>query len=229
MPIISFVNPKGGAGKTTCALILATELAQQGASVIIVDADPESWIVQWFEKSEGLENISVVRDTNEETILDTIEAASGKAQFVIVDLEGTASMLAVTAITMTDHIIIPIRGSFMDGKSAGKAIGMIKNTEKMVRREIPYTLVFNSVSAAIQTRAHRNIAEQLSNAKLPVLDVSIVERAAYRDMPDYGGTLYSMDPKRVRNLDKAQANANSYMKAVLARIKDTATAAGKAA
>jgi chromosome partitioning protein len=43
MPVISFANPKGGAGKTTTALILATELADSGASVSIIDADPERW------------------------------------------------------------------------------------------------------------------------------------------------------------------------------------------
>jgi chromosome partitioning protein len=47
MPIISFANPKGGAGKTTSALLLACELAEKGASIIIVDADPERWISQW--------------------------------------------------------------------------------------------------------------------------------------------------------------------------------------
>ena len=37
MPIISFANPKGGAGKTTSALLLAGELAQKGARVVIVE------------------------------------------------------------------------------------------------------------------------------------------------------------------------------------------------
>ncbi len=41
MPVISFANPKGGAGKTTSALLLATELAARGAAVTIIDADPE--------------------------------------------------------------------------------------------------------------------------------------------------------------------------------------------
>ncbi|MEM7239744.1 MAG: AAA family ATPase, partial [Pseudomonadota bacterium] len=36
MPVISFANPKGGAGKTTTALLLATELAAEGATVTIV-------------------------------------------------------------------------------------------------------------------------------------------------------------------------------------------------
>ena len=43
MPTISFANPKGGAGKTTSALLLATELAGRGAEVVVIDADPERW------------------------------------------------------------------------------------------------------------------------------------------------------------------------------------------
>ena len=39
MPVISFANPKGGAGKTTTALVLATQLASRGAQVLIIDAD----------------------------------------------------------------------------------------------------------------------------------------------------------------------------------------------
>ena len=47
MPIISFANPKGGAGKTTSALLLAGELAGKGSRVVLIDADPERWISQW--------------------------------------------------------------------------------------------------------------------------------------------------------------------------------------
>ncbi len=46
MPVISFANPNGGAGKTTFALILATQLSENGASETIIDADPERWISQ---------------------------------------------------------------------------------------------------------------------------------------------------------------------------------------
>ncbi|MCY3874936.1 MAG: AAA family ATPase [Rhodobacteraceae bacterium] len=46
MPVISFANPNGGAGKTTFALVLATQLSENGASVTIIDADPERWISQ---------------------------------------------------------------------------------------------------------------------------------------------------------------------------------------
>lgn len=47
MPVIAFSSPKGGAGKTTAATLLATVLAQRGASVAVIDADPNKNVVDW--------------------------------------------------------------------------------------------------------------------------------------------------------------------------------------
>ena len=75
MPVISFANPKGGAGKTTTALLLATELAEKGAHVTIIDADPEKWISGWGALDGKPANIEIVRDVSEDSIVDLIEAA----------------------------------------------------------------------------------------------------------------------------------------------------------
>ena len=47
MPVITFSSPKGGAGKTTAACILASMLAEQGATVTIIDADPNQFVQEW--------------------------------------------------------------------------------------------------------------------------------------------------------------------------------------
>jgi chromosome partitioning protein len=41
MTIIALANSKGGVGKSTLCLLIASELADNGASVLIVDADPQ--------------------------------------------------------------------------------------------------------------------------------------------------------------------------------------------
>lgn len=219
MPVISFANPKGGAGKTTTALLLATELAEKGAHVTIIDADPEKWISGWGALEGKPSNIDIVRDVSEDSIVDLIEGASSRSQFVIVDLEGTASLMVANAIGMSDLVLIPIQGSSMDAKGGAKTIRLIRNQERMARRSIPHSVVLTRTSAAVTSRALRNVQEQLTSGGIDVLETAIVERAAFRDLFDYGGGLAALDPSLVSNIDKAQANARAFAGEVLAKLK----------
>jgi chromosome partitioning protein len=47
MPTIVFASPKGGVGKSTAAVLLATELAGHGAAVTVIDAEPNKPLSQW--------------------------------------------------------------------------------------------------------------------------------------------------------------------------------------
>jgi chromosome partitioning protein len=71
----------------------------------------------------------------------------------------------------------------------------------------------------------RNVQRQLAQAQIDVFQTHIVERAAYRDIFDFGGTLQGLDPKQVSNLDKAIQNAREFTGEVLARLRDAETSA----
>ena len=228
MSVISFANPKGGAGKTTTALVLATELAARGAQVSIVDADPEKWISQWAALPGKPNNIDVHSDVTEDSIVDQIESAAGRAQFVIVDLEGTASLMVANAIGMSDLVIIPVQGSSMDARGGAKTIRLIRNQERMARRSIPHAVVLTRTSAAVTSRALRNVQEQLANGGIDVFQTAIVERAAFRDLFDYGGGIADLDPGSVSNIEKARKNAQSFAGEVLAKLRSAQTQQGRA-
>lgn len=219
MPVIAFANPKGGAGKTTTALLLATELAAKGAAVTVIDADPERWISQWAKLPGKPDGITIVADVTEESVVDAIEQAEEGAQFVIVDLEGTASLMVSNAIGMADLVVIPIQGSSMDAKGGAKMLRLIRNQEKMSRRKIAHAVVLTRTGAAITSRALRNVAEQLRAGGIDIFATPIVERAAYRDLFDYGGTLSGLDGAQVSNLEKAIQNAREFAGEVVARLK----------
>lgn len=219
MPVISFANPKGGAGKTTTALLLASELSSKGAKVAIIDADPEKWISQWGALPGKPNNIEIVSEVTEDSIVDLIEDAATRAQFVVVDLEGTASLMVANAIGMSDLVVIPTQGSSMDAKGGAKTIRLIRNQERMARRAIPHAVVLTRTSAAVTSRALRNVQEQLVQAGIEVFATSIVERAAFRDLFDYGGALADLDPAQVSNVEKARINAQGFAGEVLARLR----------
>lgn len=223
MPIVSFANPKGGSGKTTSALLLAGELAQKGR-IAVIDADPERWISQWGRLPGKPDSIEILGDATEDTIVDRIETAAGDARFVIVDLEGTASLMVASAIGMSDLVVIPTQGASMDAKGAAKTIRLIRNQERLTRRAIPYGVLLTRTGAAVATRSLRNVREQLGKAGIDVFATSIVERAAYRDIFDYGGVLADLGAE-VSNLGKARENARAFAGEVIARLRESSSAA----
>ena len=222
MATIAFANPKGGDGKTTAALLLASELAVRGAAVTIIDADPEKWISQWGALDGKPQNIQILSNVSEDTIVDQIEESSRDSQFVIVDLEGTASLMVASAIGMADLVIIPTQGSAMDAKGGAKTIRLIRNQERMSRRNIAHSVLLTRTSAAVTSRSMRNVQEQLSLNGVDVFMTTIVERAAYRDIFDFGGTLATLDSKVVSNLEKARDNAREFAGEVLSKLKQIA-------
>ncbi|MGR8932479.1 MAG: AAA family ATPase [Gammaproteobacteria bacterium] len=218
MPVISFVSPKGGAGKSTSALLLATELAQKGAGVTIIDADPLGWITDWAGKPDKPECLEIMSKPSEETIIDQIEDAQARSQFVIVDLEGTANMLVAFAISQSDLVVIPTQPSHMDGRGAAQAIKLIKQQEKAMRRPISFAVLFTRVKAAIRTRTQGDIEKQLQTADIPVFQTQLLEREAYRLLFSYGGTLETL-PASTYKLNDAVINARVFSGEVLAMIK----------
>lgn len=219
MPVIAFANPKGGAGKTTAALLLASTLASRGARIALIDADPERWITQWAHLGGHPENLEVISEVTEDSILDQIEAASARAQFVIVDLEGTASLMVANAVGMSDLVVIPSQGGSMDARGAAKIIRLVRNQERMTRRPIPHAVLMTRTSAAVTSRALRNVQQQLEKARIPIFRTPIVERAAYRDIFDYGGLLSDLPVNKVSNLGRAVENAEAFTGEVLGWLK----------
>ncbi len=223
MPVITFANPKGGAGKTTAALLLAIELAGQGKRVAILDADPEQWISQWAALPGKPESIRIVKGANEEALAAQIEVEHARADAVIVDLAGTAGRVVARAIGASDLVVIPTQGAAMDAKGGAKAVRLVRHQERMTRRTIPYAILLTRTNAAVTSRAMRRVQDYLATAGIPVFETTIVERAAYRDLFDIGGTLAGLDPAQVSNLDKAQANARAFAAEAMGRLETPAS------
>ncbi|EPX75650.1 AAA family ATPase [Salipiger mucosus] len=219
MPVISFANSKGGSGKTTSALLLASALAETRPTTII-DADPRHPITTWAEKTGRPETLSVVTNTSEKTILDEIEEAAGRDPFVIIDLEGTASRLMSYAISQSDLVIVPLKEQQQDAQAALDVIQEIHRDMKALRRRIPYSVLFTQSRAAVKSRTARHISAQFrNNDQIDTFDTEIHERDAFAAMFSMGGTVAGMDPKQVNGIDKALANIEAFRAEVVAKLR----------
>ena len=76
MPVIVLASPKGGFGKSTTALVLGTTLAERGAKVTLIDADPNQPIVGWAGLPGCPSTLEVLSCTSEKEIIGTIKRAT---------------------------------------------------------------------------------------------------------------------------------------------------------
>lgn len=219
MPTIVFASPKGGAGKSTSAVILASELARKGAAVTVIDADPNRPVSAWARRPGKPATLEVVADVTEETVIDAIEEAAARVPFVIVDLEGTASMTVAYAISRADLVIIPSQGSQLDAAEAAKAVKLIRQQERAFARRIPHAVLFTRTSAAIRPRTLQHIRAEFEAHGVPALETQMHEREAYRAVFSFGGTVDNLTAGQVGGLDGAVRNARALAAEVVALLR----------
>jgi chromosome partitioning protein len=219
MPVIAFSSPKGGAGKTTAATILATVLAERGASVAVIDADPNKNVVDWSHLPGKPASLSVTGEVGEETIVDAIEDAAGRAAFVIVDLEGAANLLVSYAISLADFVVIPVQGSQLDAKQAARQMKLIASQSRISGRSIPFAVLMTRVSPAIQPKTQRHIEARFHELAVPVLETRLYDREAFRAIFSFGGSVAGLADKGVSNLKAAIGNADEFAAEIIETLR----------
>lgn len=226
MPTIVFVSPKGGAGKTTAALLLATQLAER-YDVTVIDADPNRPLKAWSAGGHAPTRLTVESDVDEDNIIERIEAAAERTPIVIVDLEGTAAKIVVLAVSQADLAIIPVQGSQLDAEQASRAIKVVKQREKMTGRALPYAVLLTRTNPVIRTRTMAHIQKGLIEAGIPVMETELHDREAFRAVFSFRQPLQNLNPNEVANLDKAQANVEEFALEVIQGLAATTPNASK--
>lgn len=224
MAVIAFANSKGGSGKSTSALILACELSE-AASVTVIDADPRRPLMSWSRLAAppNAARFQVIDSGGERSIQDEIDRAAAAAQFVLVDLEGTASRLAGFAMAEADMVIIPTQEQHQDAQAALDTLAEVRREGRAIRREIPAALLLTRTKAAVKSRTARHVGNELRSIDgLRVFRTEIVERDAYAALFSAGGGLRQLNAKTVNGIDRAIENAISFAHETIEILKETA-------
>ena len=223
MPAISVANPKGGAGKTTLTFVLAGELARSGASVAVIDADPNAVIANWGRKRTARNTslpFEIIASPKESELVKVIDRYTESHDFVLIDLEGTASRMTSRALARSHLVLIPFNLSPIDAELAANAVALIQEEAEALGRTIPFRLVRSRDNAAMETKTAKRIRAAINEAELPLLSVGLVERAAYRDIFDFSATLEELDESKTSGLVGARRNALDVARAVVEAVQE---------
>jgi chromosome partitioning protein len=214
MPVITFANTKGGAGKTTAAALVALELARRGHGVTVIDSDPQHWLSQWLESARPAGNIDIVSHVTPAS-LECLVAGMRPDDYFIIDLAGDRNQITAAALAYSNHVLIPVQGAGMDGKGAAKILDILNELNRQTGYAIPHSILLSRVNPLVTTHSLLTVKGMLAQRGVNVLPVPLIERAAYREMFEAGVGLRDLDAKKISNLDKAFANAESLCDAVL--------------
>ena len=213
MQVIVFASSKGGVGKTTSALTLASVLAHHGARTTLIDADPNAPLALWAKRfPDGVPEKLTMQAAFRTDVAEVIDAASDP--YVIVDLEGSRNEEVSVAIGRADLVLIPMKGNQLDADEAVNVIKVIRKQETIFRRAIPFRVFLSQTSPVIMDRGMRDICAQLRENSIPLLSTAVVERSAFKAPFRLGGTIYELTEREANNPAAAIANAEAFAQEV---------------
>lgn len=215
MAVISIANAKGGSGKTTAAVLLASELVERGARICLLDCDDLKLATAWARAARLGEGLTLVENVVASNLTGPLRAMRSSHHHVIIDLSGARDALVALAVGLSDLVLVPVQGCAMDSRGAAHVLELIDLVSANAHKPINRAVVLSRVNPLVTTRALRNVKSVLDAAKIPVVPTPIIERSAFRDMFESGGTLHSMQGRRISNLDKAVLNMQAFANDVL--------------
>lgn len=215
MAVISIANAKGGSGKTTAAVLLATEFVQRGARTALLDCDDLKLAAGWARAAALADRLTLLDAIAASNLAGYLKTLRASHDHIVIDLSGARDALVALAAGLSDLVLVPVQGCAMDSRGAAHVLELVDLVSANARMPINRAVVLSRVNPLVTTRALRNVKTVLDAAKIPVVGTPVIERSAFRDMFETGGTLYSMNGGRVSNLDKAVTNAQAFAGDVL--------------
>lgn len=196
MPTIAIVSQKGGSGKTTLAVNLATRAAQAGHESCVIDTDPQATAAAWSDWRGDY--LPVVVTSPPARLGRTIDSATKNGvDFIVIDTPPHADAAAREAIKAADIVLIPTKPRAFDLHALEPIADLVEFAKK------PAFVVLNGVpaGATVLTKDARKAAKEMG---LKICSVELGDRAAFHRSSAKGETAAELDPdgKAAKEVDK---------------------------
>jgi chromosome partitioning protein len=180
MQRIVVLNPKGGSGKTTIAINLASHFALQGERPVLMDYDPQGSSAHWVDKRNKTQaRIHLIKAFERDprvtrTFQLRIPAGTGK---VIVDTPAAVEAQEMPELTRTaDKILVPVLPSDIDIHACSRCVQNLLLVAKVHRNDNRLGIIANRVR--VNTMIYGSLTRFLGTLGIPIV-------ATLRDSQNY--------------------------------------------
>jgi chromosome partitioning protein len=192
MFVLAIISQKGGPGKTTFAVNLASAAAERGLAAVIIDLDPQANAANWKDRRKT-ENPAVV-SAPPSRLRQTLETAEQHgAEFVIIDNPGKADSSAIVAANYADLVFVPVEPHMSNLETLPGVHALLQATTD---KTPPAFVIVNKLHPSATTQAE-NIKRMIADAypQIPVCPLHISQLDIYATAQDGGQSVLEADPK----------------------------------
>ncbi len=186
MRVVAILSEKGGAGKTTLAVHLATAAHLAGRSVAILDLDPQGSAYAWAERRSKPPEAEAIAPIALAGWLHKL--ADNDAELVVLDTGRDANNAGYTAAKAADLILIPLRSGGFDFLALTRTLELCKLAGKR-----PY-IVMNAMRPN-SARVEADTRDALADLDCELAPVILHDRADYRSASVAALSAQELDPK----------------------------------
>lgn len=187
--IISLLNLKGGVGKTTSCIALATAAARDGKDVIVLDADPQGSATFWADNADDNDRPLPfeVNAANPATIKRAAKKFQGNSEkWAFIDCPPNGTILDA-AQEASDFVIIPTGTGNADLVKTAETVRTMEANDKL------YAVLLTRVLT--NTNGFKVAQENLENGSISFFDAAIRQKEdlkGYFGLP-FGSSLYGYE------------------------------------
>ena len=177
--IYAVVNTKGGVGKTTTAVHLATMLALVGETLLI-DGDPQASAASWAAWRRDNSSHGPSPTTTclaGKAILSEGKQLATKYDHVVVDAGGRDSVGLRSALLLAQMAIVPVGASSLDAAAITDLLEIVE-LSRDYNPELDVRVLLSRVDP--RTKDAAEMLGFLTEQRLTVLPTKICERVAFR-------------------------------------------------
>ncbi len=194
--IISFINQKGGVGKTTISINVASALANAGHKVLLIDADKQGSSSAWASLREETP-FQVVALARDNMAKDAMKLALD-FDYTIIDAPPHAESISRSVIIASDLVVMPIEPSGLSSWASDVTVQQINQALEYKETLKCGFVVSRKIGKSV---IGREIREMVAASGIHVFKSDIENRVAYAESGTMGQTIFEWGTDKKAQLE----------------------------